>query len=255
MKILTALFITLSLFSQQPLRRDKAAVPLTPDTRPVSWLVDQSKKVKETDISLNVAMGELIESLKENIELVPEYRRNRVQTAREVALSAAGSAATKTSGSREVVTTRIAAGEDNSYGWNKVHPGLEIKLLPGWRCDAVTSVAKLISYSDIDAEMMDMFRPYSATRWTQPILIRADKKKIEAFKCTISVHDRFGELLLQNDDLRCDNVANEAGVYLLDWVVYRDKAFADRIEKRLEPLGFEIPFSITDIVVIAPGKK
>ena len=255
MKILIGLFITLSVFAQQPIRRDKAAVPLTPDTRPVTWLVEQSKKIKETDQALNTAMGELIESLKEDIDLVPEYRRNRVQTAREVAVSSAGSAAGKAAGSREILTVRIAAGEDNSYGWNKVHPGLEIKLLPGWRCDSVTTTSKLVAYSAIDADMMDMFRPYASTRWTQPILIRTDKKKIEAFKCTISVHDRFGELMLQNDDLRCDNVAEESEVYLLDWVVYRDKAFADRIEKRLGPLGFEIPFSITNIVVVAPEKK
>ena len=255
MKILTALFITFSLFAQQPLRRDKAAVPLTPDTRPVTWMVEQVKKIKEADESLNTAMGELIESLKEDIDLVPEYRRNRIQTAREVAVTAASNAAGRTAGSREVLTTRVLAGEDNAYGWNKVHPGLEMKLLPGWRCDSVTTTSKLIAYSAIDAEMMDMFRPYASTRWTQPILIRTDKKKIEAFKCTISVHDRFGELLLQNDDLRCDNVAAEAGVYLLDWVVYRDKAFADRLEKRLGPLGFEIPFAITNIVVVAPEKK
>ena len=257
MKILISLFITLSVFAQQPIRREKAAVPLTPDTRPAAWLVADAKKIKEADQAVNDILADLVESLKESYDLVPDYRKPRLMRERQKVSERFGPALEKQVAARAAVTDKVMAGLDNTYGWAEVAPGLEMKLLPGWVMKAVTTNEKLVAYADVNVSMMRLLKPFTENRWMQPILIRADKKKVEAFKCSVSLYDRFGELISEGNLLRCDNTKDEADVWLLDWTMSaaNDPSFVNKLEKRLSPLEFAIPFTVTDLVVIAPEKQ
>ena len=259
MKTLIVLF--LAVFScavaQEPVRPEQTGVvPLTADSRPSAWMVEHAKSMAEADQLSERRVGELADAFKDDFYLIPEYRQQRAIALRKSALNKSIEATAARQAAMDTLVSNVEDGKDNSYGWNIVAPGLEIKLIPGWKNESVITTQKLIKYSGIDVDMMKMLRPYTTTRWMQPILIRADKKKVEAFKCTIAMYDRFGELIVDNNALRCDSVTAEKGVWLMEWTVGAPdgKDFVNDMGKKLIPLGFAIPFAVTDIVVIAPQK-
>lgn len=256
MKTIILFCLATVVFGQQPIRRDKAIVPVSPDTRPAAWLVDRAKECKTSDEAVNTAMGEFIDSLKESYESAPSYRKPTLSRERREALANITKRLEAQSELHGKITENIDKGLDNSYGWNKVADGLEVKLMPGWLRSSVTTIPKLVAYEDVDVDMMGLLRPYAMTRWTQPILMRVDRKKIGAYKFSISVYDRFGEKVVTSDEIRCDNTLDKSEVSLMEWTLFQEnnKAFATNLEKKLSPLGFGIPFMVSDLTIIPTEK-
>lgn len=250
MNYIIALLITAVSFGQVvPIASDSRPKKAA-DSRPSEWLATKSEELAAAGIAANEARGETL-----NLYLYGStgtyYEKKEHLNKRSDSFKTLLSRVQKCADIEKDIIAWVLAGKDNSHGWVDVGGGVEIKMLTGWYEPKRTSKEELITNKQIDVDSMKFFRDECFAKFKQPVLLRADPKKVDAYKFTIVFTDKFGQPIVSGD-IRRDSITEEVEITSLCVKNSDDKdKVVERLRARMASKKSELPFTIVSFEVVA----
>lgn len=248
MKYLFIFLITAVSYGQvEPLTSDSRPAPTA--SRPSKWLIGQAEKLKEAGDKLNAARATAL-SLQMEKPSGSYYEKKEHLNNRSNAFRAMIASMKELITVEETFAAGIAENKDNDFGWTVVGNGVEIKLIPGWYESRKVTKQQLVRCDEIDVDMMNLFDSDCYNRYVQPVLIKTDPKKADAFKVVLGFGDKFNTMIA-TAELRRDTISSKSEVVLLTLQDRDDgKNTSEQVYARIKSSKYEVPYTVISKEVI-----
>lgn len=249
MNYVIALLMTAISFGQVVPIKSESRPSVPTDSRPSAWITEQAARLVDHANSTNKAKNESLHLyLTEpsgSYQEKREYFKNRSDSFRTMIAEMVryGNVISE-------IEAGVAADKDNTYGWTSVGSGVAIKLLPGWYSKSQTTRTALLRSSQIDADMMKFFDDACFGKFTQPILVRVDRARVDAFKIILGFTDKFDDAIA-TCEIRRDSVKAETELAVMAILSEKESnRVAEKLEARMSGRGFDIPFNVISAEII-----
>lgn len=242
MKYLILLMLTSAAFGQiVPLKSDSR--PAGTASRPSKWIVEQSEKLmavaKHVDDTRHGALDLQMQKPIGSWSDKKQFMNKRSDAFRAMIQSLEKQVAVE-----KEIADGLAAGKDNDYGWVQIGDGVEIKMIPGWYRAQKTTRLEIIEKTDLDAQSALIFERDCYEAYVQPILVKVDAARVDAYKVTFVFFDKFNTPI-STAEIRRDEIEGAAEV-----VIMSVRSSASKLSAAMANKKFDIPFEIAHKEVV-----